>query len=156
MVFGLLRQIDYNQVNINQGTFLQDFRNAYRNGILSLNAGQGFNPAYNANIPGSVQLPFFSSLTSGGLLTNTTVRSDILSQFLIEALTISFLGGLTGILFGFVVSRTVALYAEWSTVVTGASIAMSFGVAASVGLIFGIYPAVRASRLNPVEALRYE
>ncbi|HZS45661.1 MAG TPA: ABC transporter permease [Blastocatellia bacterium] len=83
-------------------------------------------------------------------------RRDIWVQFLIEALTISFLGGLTGILFGFIVSRTVALYAEWSTVVTGASIAMSFGVAASVGLIFGIYPAVRASRLNPVEALRYE
>lgn len=83
-------------------------------------------------------------------------RRDIWVQFLIEAMTISFLGGVTGILFGFIVSRGVAVYAEWSTVVTGASIAMSFGVAAAVGLIFGIYPAVRASRLNPVEALRYE
>jgi len=83
-------------------------------------------------------------------------RRDIWVQFLIEACTISLLGGLTGILFGFAVSRGVAFYAEWSTVVTGASIAMSFGVAAAVGLIFGIYPAVRASRLNPVEALRYE
>jgi putative ABC transport system permease protein len=83
-------------------------------------------------------------------------RRDIWQQFLIEALTISFLGGLTGILFGFAVSRVVALYAEWSTVVTGASIAMSFGVSAAVGLLFGVYPAVRASRLDPVEALRYE
>jgi putative ABC transport system permease protein len=83
-------------------------------------------------------------------------RRDIWQQFLIEAMTISFLGGLTGILFGFGVSRVVALYAEWSTVVTGTSIAMSFGVSAAVGLIFGIYPAVRAARLDPVEALRYE
>jgi len=83
-------------------------------------------------------------------------RRDIWQQFLVEALTISFLGGLTGILFGFGVSRVVALYAEWNTVVTGTSIAMSFGVSAAVGLIFGIYPAVRASRLDPVEALRYE
>jgi putative ABC transport system permease protein len=77
-------------------------------------------------------------------------------QFLVEALTISFVGGVAGILFGFGVSRVVALYAEWSTVVTGASIAMSFGVSATVGLVFGIYPAMRASRLDPVEALRYE
>jgi len=83
-------------------------------------------------------------------------RRDIWQQFLIEALTISFLGGLIGVLFGFIVSRVVALYAEWNTVVTGTSIAMSFGVSAAVGLIFGLYPAVRASRLDPVEALRYE
>jgi putative ABC transport system permease protein len=83
-------------------------------------------------------------------------RRDIWQQFLIEALSISFVGGLIGVLFGFAVSRVVALYAEWNTVVTGASIAMSFGVSAAVGLIFGIYPAVRASRLDPVEALRYE
>lgn len=55
-------------------------------------------------------------------------------------------------LFGFV----VALHADWSTVMTWTSIALSFGVAATTGLLFGIYPAVRASRLDPVEALRYE
>jgi putative ABC transport system permease protein len=83
-------------------------------------------------------------------------RRDIWQQFLIEALAISFVGGLTGVLFGFAASRIVALYAEWNTVVTWNSIAMSFGVSAAVGLIFGLYPAVRASRLDPVEALRYE
>jgi putative ABC transport system permease protein len=83
-------------------------------------------------------------------------RRDIWQQFLVEALTISLIGGLTGILFGCGASRIVALYAQWSTVVTGASIALSFGVAAATGLLFGIYPAVRASRLDPVEALRYE
>jgi putative ABC transport system permease protein len=83
-------------------------------------------------------------------------RRDIWQQFLIEALTISFVGGLIGVVFGFVVSRGVALYAEWNTFVTWNSIAMSFGVSAAVGLIFGLYPAVRASRLDPVEALRHE
>ncbi len=83
-------------------------------------------------------------------------RRDIWQQFLTEALTISFAGGLIGVVFGFVASRLVAVYADWNTVVTGTSIAMSFGVSAAVGLIFGLYPAVRASRLNPVEALRYE
>ena len=74
----------------------------------------------------------------------------------IEALTISLLGGLTGILFGYVVSRGVAFYAEWKTLVTVSSIAMSFGVSVAVGLISGIYPAMRAARLDPVDALRYE
>lgn len=83
-------------------------------------------------------------------------RRDIWKQFLIEALSISLLGGLIGVFFGFAVSRAVAFYAEWSTVVTSSSIAMSFGVSAAVGLIFGIYPAIRASKLDPVEALRYE
>lgn len=77
---GLLRQIDLNQIRINQGGFLQDFQNARNNGLLSSAAGQGFNPSYNAAIPGSVQLPFFSSLPSGGALTNATVSNDILSN----------------------------------------------------------------------------
>jgi putative ABC transport system permease protein len=83
-------------------------------------------------------------------------RRDIWMQFLIEALTIAFVGGLIGVLFGFGVSRAVALYADWNTVVTGSSVLMSFGVSAAVGLGFGVYPAARASRLDPVVALRHE
>jgi hypothetical protein len=77
---GLLRQIDLNQIRVNQGGFLQDFNNARSNGVLSQAAGAGFNPAYNPAIAGSVQLPFFNSLPSGGSLSSTTVRSDILSS----------------------------------------------------------------------------
>jgi hypothetical protein len=77
---GLFRQIDLNQINVNQGGFLQDFKNAYNNGILSLNAGRGFNPAFSSAVPGSVPLPFFSSLPGGGLLSNSTVRGLILQQ----------------------------------------------------------------------------
>jgi hypothetical protein len=76
----LLRQIDFNQINVYNGGFLTDFRNAYNNGILALNRTGTFNPAYNSTIPGSVPLPFFSQLPLGGSLTNATVRSDILSQ----------------------------------------------------------------------------
>lgn len=83
-------------------------------------------------------------------------RQDILLQFLMEALVISLAGGLLGILFGFGVSRLVAIYADWTTLVTSTSIMMSFGVSASVGLVFGIYPALTASKLNPIDALRYE
>ncbi len=83
-------------------------------------------------------------------------RRDIMLQFLMEALTISLSGGILGIVFGFGASRLVAIYADWTTVVTSTSIIMSFGVSASVGLIFGIYPAITASRLNPIDALRYE
>lgn len=83
-------------------------------------------------------------------------RQDILLQFLMEALVISLAGGILGILFGFGASRLVAIYADWTTLVTSTSIAMSFGVSATVGLVFGIYPAFTASKLNPIEALRYE
>lgn len=76
----LLRQIDFNQINVNQGGFLQDFINARNNGLASSAAGKGFNPAFNPAIPGSVALPFFNSLPSGGLLSNATVRTDIISN----------------------------------------------------------------------------
>jgi hypothetical protein len=69
-----LRQIDFNQVNINQGTFLQDFIRARNNGFLAFNATGAFNPAYNANIPGSQPLDFFPLLPNGGLLTNATIQ----------------------------------------------------------------------------------
>jgi putative ABC transport system permease protein len=83
-------------------------------------------------------------------------RSDIIRQFVIEATVISFAGGMIGVVLGFVISRSIAWFAGWSTVVTFSSIALAFLVSISVGLVFGIYPATKAARLDPVEALRYE
>ncbi len=83
-------------------------------------------------------------------------RVDIVRQFLVEAILISVFGGLMGIGFGFGMSRLIAWLAGWSTIVTLASILLAFLVSVTVGLIFGTYPAVRAARLDPVEALRYE
>jgi putative ABC transport system permease protein len=81
---------------------------------------------------------------------------DIIRQFLTEAVLISIVGGLIGIGFGFGLSRIIASAAGWSTVVTSASIAVAFGVSVFIGLLFGIYPAVQAARLDPIEAIRYE
>jgi putative ABC transport system permease protein len=83
-------------------------------------------------------------------------RRDILRQFLIESVVISLSGGVLGILFGFVLSWLIAEVAEWKTIVTTVSVAVAFGVSAAVGVIFGIYPAMKASQINPIEALRYE
>jgi putative ABC transport system permease protein len=83
-------------------------------------------------------------------------QSDIVRQFVVEATMISVAGGLLGVLLGFIVSRLIAWLAGWSTIVTGGSIALGFLVSISVGLIFGIYPATKAARLDPVEAIRYE
>jgi putative ABC transport system permease protein len=81
---------------------------------------------------------------------------DIIRQFVIEATIISFVGGSFGIVFGFVMSRLIAWLAGWSTIVTITSIILAFLVSITVGLVFGIYPAVKAARLDPVEAIRYE
>jgi len=83
-------------------------------------------------------------------------RSDIVRQFVVEATMISFVGGSFGIVFGFVMSRVIAWLAGWSTIVTAGSIILAFVVSIAVGLTFGIYPAVKAARLDPVEAIRYE
>lgn len=83
-------------------------------------------------------------------------QSDIVRQFLIEAIMISFVGGLMGILVGLGMSQLIAWLAGWTTIVTSISIILAFAVSVSVGLIFGIYPARTAARLDPVEAIRYE
>jgi putative ABC transport system permease protein len=83
-------------------------------------------------------------------------QMDIVRQFVIEAILISFVGGVMGILFGFGMSRLIAWVAGWSTIVTVTSILLAFMVSVSVGLVFGIYPALQAARLDPVEAIRYE
>ena len=83
-------------------------------------------------------------------------QRDIVRQFLVEAVLISLGGGLIGILFGFGMSRLIALLAGWSTVMTFSSIALAFLFSVSVGLVFGIYPATKAAKLDPVAAMRYE
>ena len=83
-------------------------------------------------------------------------KSDIIRQFVIEAAMISFVGGSLGIICGFVMSRMIAWLAGWSTIVTVSSIVLAFVVSITVGLVFGIYPALKAARLDPVEAIRYE
>jgi putative ABC transport system permease protein len=83
-------------------------------------------------------------------------QSDIIRQFLSEAVLISIAGGLIGIVFGYALSQIIASAAGWSTVVTFSSIAVAFGVSVFIGLLFGIYPAVQAAKLDPIEAIRYE
>ncbi len=83
-------------------------------------------------------------------------RHDILSQFLVESLLVSLLGGLIGVILGYAVPEIITLYAGWRTIVQPWTIALAFGVSASVGIGFGIYPARQAALLNPIDALRYE
>jgi len=81
---------------------------------------------------------------------------DILLQFLTEAILISITGGLLGVVLGVVSARLVTLFLSWPTLVTESSIVLSFLVCAITGVFFGYYPAQKASRLDPIEALRYE
>ena len=83
-------------------------------------------------------------------------QKDIIRQFLTEAVLISIMGGLLGIIFGVTLAHIIASAAGWSTVVTTGSIAVAFGVSCGIGLVFGIYPAMQAARLDPIEAIRYE
>jgi putative ABC transport system permease protein len=82
--------------------------------------------------------------------------SDVLLQFLVEAITLSLCGGIAGILFGFVASGSLTRLLEWPTEISLSSVALAFGIAAAVGVFFGFYPARRASRLDPINALRHE
>jgi putative ABC transport system permease protein len=81
---------------------------------------------------------------------------DILAQFLVEAVTLSLIGGLIGIVLGLGGSRAISYYFEWRTAVAPEAIAVAFGFAATVGVFFGFYPARKAARLDPIDALRYE
>ena len=81
---------------------------------------------------------------------------DILTQFLVEAVTLSLLGGAIGILIGVLASKLISVFAQWSTLISPASILLAFLFSALVGIFFGFYPARKAAFLDPIEALRYE
>jgi putative ABC transport system permease protein len=81
---------------------------------------------------------------------------DIRLQFLIEAITLSLLGGLIGVLSGVGASKLVGMVANFQAIVSTGSIILAFGVSSAIGIFFGFYPAHKAAALNPIEALRYE
>jgi putative ABC transport system permease protein len=81
---------------------------------------------------------------------------DILTQFLIEAMTLSVVGGIIGIISGIVASKVIAMIKNWSSLVSPTSIIVAFLVSAGVGIFFGFYPARKAAQLDPIDALRYE
>jgi len=83
-------------------------------------------------------------------------RLDILTQFLVESVVLCVLGGLLGMLVGTGAARALARFAGWQTYVTLDALALAFGFSAAVGLVFGLWPARRASSLDPIAALRYE
>jgi putative ABC transport system permease protein len=84
------------------------------------------------------------------------LRRDIRFQFLVESFLVAGFGGALGIFFGLLISNVVASYADWPTVVTPIAIILSTGVSGAVGLASGLYPAMRASRLDPIEALQHQ
>jgi macrolide transport system ATP-binding/permease protein len=83
-------------------------------------------------------------------------NKDILTQFLIEAIVMTFSGGLIGLLIGSGAAGAMALFANWTIYVSPLSVFMAVFFSAGVGLIFGISPARKAAQMNPIEALRYE
>jgi ABC-type antimicrobial peptide transport system permease subunit len=83
-------------------------------------------------------------------------RRDINIQFLTEAVMLTFIGGVIGVIFGWLIATSVSYFASLATTVTFSSILLAFGVSALIGIVFGYYPARRASRLSPIDALRYE
>ena len=83
-------------------------------------------------------------------------NKHILSQFLMESLSLSSFGGIIGIGFGWVAAYFLSQYGQWPLVISMLSVGLAFGFALFIGIFFGLYPAMKAARMNPVEALRYE
>jgi putative ABC transport system permease protein len=83
-------------------------------------------------------------------------QTDIIRQFVIETTMIAVAGGTIGLVLGVAMSRIIASFAGWSTIVTGGSLLLAFSVSVLIGLVFGVYPAMKASKLDPVQCLHYE
>jgi putative ABC transport system permease protein len=83
-------------------------------------------------------------------------RRDILFQFLVESAFLALAGGALGVALGMGAATLITQIARWPTMIQPGAVALAFGFASGVGVFFGFYPAHRASRLDPVEALRYE
>ena len=83
-------------------------------------------------------------------------RTDIVRQFVMETTLIAVAGGTVGLLVGASLSRAIATFAGWSTIISSGSLTLAFSVSVLIGLVSGVYPAMKASRLDPVEALHYE
>lgn len=83
-------------------------------------------------------------------------KGDIITQFMVETVLVCLVGGMIGILLGFGLAKVITLYARWATGFSLVSVLIAFGTAASVGLIFGLFPARRAAQLDPVQALRFQ
>src|SRR2546423_6575315 len=82
-------------------------------------------------------------------------KTDVVRQFVIETTLIAVIGGMLGLALGAAMSRLIASFAGWSTIVTPGSLLLSFSVSVLIGLVFGVYPAVKAASLDPVQALHY-
>jgi len=83
-------------------------------------------------------------------------KKDILNLFMVESFTVSAIGGILGILLGFIIAQIIAYYADWNVGWSFLAIFMSVGVCAVVGLIFGLYPAIKAAEMDPIDALQRE
>jgi putative ABC transport system permease protein len=82
--------------------------------------------------------------------------SDIRFQFIIEAITLSLIGGIIGIIVGTITAAIISKFADWPTIVSPLAVLLAFGFSGFIGIFFGFYPAYKASLLNPIDALRYE
>ena len=83
-------------------------------------------------------------------------KAHIVGQFLIETVVLSVLGGLIGILCGISLPAIITYFTDMPTMITTGSILLAFGISASIGILFGLYPAYRAASLDPIKALRNE